>query len=91
MSSDFKECVEPSKLLKDSAIREVKNSIDTGTPFRYIISFDTRKQADESLDFIRSWKCCGVELYYRPICLTRDNRWRLYISNHKLQTYSVLK
>lgn len=81
----------PNLLIKESTLKSLKEIIIVGDPFRYILSFDNREEAEEALEMARRCKPPSSILYYRQICQTRDNGWRLYISNHKLQTYSILE
>lgn len=82
----------PSRVIQKFTLQSIKDGILIGVPFRYIMLFETREEAEEALQIARELNNNNnYVLYYRPICYTRDSKWRLYISNHKLQTYSILK
>lgn len=80
----------PNQILKERTLLELRNSIRLSDLFRYILSFDTESEALQALKLAKTWRFKGSTLYYRHICLTRDSKWKLYISNQKLQTYSIL-
>ena len=77
-------------LVNDDAVRELLDVVRLGEPFRYILMFDAREHAVAVLECARSWSTTHGALYYRAICLTRDGKWRLYMSNQKLKMYSLL-
>lgn len=81
----------PSKVLRDITIESLKSSIESKCPFRYILPFNTKEEALRALEIARLSKPDGTTLFYRSICFTKDKKWRLYISNCKMQTYMVLK
>lgn len=81
----------PNQILKESTLKGMREGIESNLQFRYILCFDTKLEAKEALDLAKECKPPHVTLYYRPICLTRDTKWRFYISNYKLQTYTILR
>lgn len=79
----------PSRVIQEFTLQCVKDGILLNLPFRYIVLFNKR---EEALRIARELTLNrNSVIYFRPICYTRDGKWRLYISNQKLQTYSLLK
>lgn len=81
----------PSRVIQEFTLQAIRDGIMLGAPFRFILLFDAREEAEEALATARVeiGRSASI-LYFRPICHTKDKKWRLYLTNLKLQTYSKL-
>lgn len=82
--------LDPRRVLVSLTLVNLHKVIDLKLPFRHILKFDSRDDAEKALKMAREWKPDGCTLYFRPICETRDKKWNMYITNTKLQTFTVL-